>query len=179
MTGHDTIVARHLYGNPFEFEPQFKLFLGTNHKPRIYGNDHALWRRLKLIPFDVRIPEEEQDRKLGDRLKSEYSGILNWTLEGMKAWQSDGLGHDKDVDAATTEYRESMDVLHDFITERCVEKPAAEVSNKDLYEAYKNWAENTNNKPLSMRSFVARLEDRNLDSYKSAHGKVWLGLKLK
>jgi putative DNA primase/helicase len=82
MTGDDIICARFLHQEFFEFEPEYKIFLGTNNKPIIKGNDHAIWRRIKLVPFKILIPEEEQDKDLIDKLKKEYSGILNWAIEG-------------------------------------------------------------------------------------------------
>ena len=105
LTGGDTIAARFLFGEFFEFIPQFKLFLGTNHKPVIHGTDLAIWRRIRLIPFLVTIPEEKQDRELVSKLKEELPGILNWAIKGCLAWQKDGLGVPEEVKAATDEYR--------------------------------------------------------------------------
>ena len=69
MTGGDTLKARFLFSEHFEFIPTFKIWLAANHKPVIRGGDHAIWRRIRLIPFTVTIPERERDPKLNDRLK--------------------------------------------------------------------------------------------------------------
>ena len=92
LTGGDTVSARFLYSESFEFVPQFKLWLGTNHKPKIVGADDGIWRRIRLIPFTVQIPKERQDRDLAKKLKAEAAGILNWALEGLRQWREDGSG---------------------------------------------------------------------------------------
>ena len=114
VTGEDEVTARFLYKELFTFKPQFKLWLATNHKPVIRGSEHAIWRRIRLIPFTVKIPEAEQDKTLGNKLLSELPGILNWALEGCRLWQAEGLTAPAAVQAATQEYREEMDVLGDF-----------------------------------------------------------------
>jgi putative DNA primase/helicase len=125
-TGGDRITARFLYGEFFEFPPSFKLFLATNHKPVIRGTDHAIWQRVRLIPFEVQIPEKDQDRHLASKIKAaELPGILNWLIEGCRAWQTDGLTPPERVLAATAEYREEQDVLGRFLGDACEESPAA------------------------------------------------------
>src|SRR5206468_6004458 len=92
MTGGDTLVARFMRAEFFEFKPVFKLWLATNHKPVIKGTDEAVWDRIRLIPFTVRIPEAQQDKHLIEKLKAEEPGIISWAVEGCLAWQRDGLG---------------------------------------------------------------------------------------
>src|SRR5262249_15675522 len=76
VTGGDTIAGGFLYEEFFEFKPQFKVFLAANHKPVIWGTDHAIWRRIRLIPFTVTIPPDERDTTLPAKLRSELPGIL-------------------------------------------------------------------------------------------------------
>ena len=82
MSGGDRIVARFLHKEFFEFKPEFKVFLATNHRPRIYGTDHAIWRRIRLVPFDVVIPDDEQDSTLPEKLRRELPGVLAWMVSG-------------------------------------------------------------------------------------------------
>jgi putative DNA primase/helicase len=119
MTGGDRITARFLHSEFFTFKPEFKIFLAANHKPVIRGTDHAIWRRIHLIPFNVQIPKKEQDRELPEKLKAELPGILNWALEGCLMWQEHGLEPPQEVQTATEEYREEMDPLGDFLAECC------------------------------------------------------------
>ena len=90
LTGNDMISARFLYGEYFQFLPTFKIVMATNHKPRIGGMDHAIWRRIKLIPFEVTFPEEKQDKRLPEKLDKELPGILAWMVEGCLRWQKEG-----------------------------------------------------------------------------------------
>jgi putative DNA primase/helicase len=91
VTGGDLISARFLHAEWFSFKPEFKIFLAANHKPVIRGTDHAIWRRIHLIPFNVQIPEAERDKELPDKLKAELPGILNWAIDGCILWRDQGL----------------------------------------------------------------------------------------
>ena len=110
------ITARYLYGNEFVFKPEFKIFMATNHRPIIRGTDHGIWRRIKIIPFDVVIPDEKQDRYLGDKLKTEYGRILWWCIEGAMKWYKDGIAQPEDVASAVKEYKSEMDLVQKWIT---------------------------------------------------------------
>jgi P4 family phage/plasmid primase-like protien len=117
--GNDAITAWMMYAEFFSFMPTFKIFLATNHRPQIMGTDSAIWDRVRLVPFEVRIEETKQDRGLGAALAEELPGILNWALEGYRAWRRDGLQTPEPVWVATSEYREEMDVLGNWIADRC------------------------------------------------------------
>jgi len=97
ITGNDQITARFLYGEYFNFTPNFKIFTATNHKPVIKGTDHGIWRRIKLIPFTTTIAQDKQDKNLEAKLKQETSGILNWLLEGTARWKREGLIAPSDI----------------------------------------------------------------------------------
>jgi len=180
LTGGDTITARFLHKEFFEFKPQFKLLLAANHKPIIRGNDNAIWRRIRLIPFTVTIPPEEQDRKLPINLREELSGILNWALEGCKQWQRDGLGLPDEVKVATDDYRAEMDTIGDFVTSCCLELPNAKVSAKMLYLAYKGWCDNNSERIMSNKWFVSKLTERGFSrSRGGTNGSyIWTGIDL-
>jgi putative DNA primase/helicase len=113
------IVARFLYGNEFTFKPQFKIFMATNHKPIIRGTDHGIWRRIKLIPFNVVIPDEKQDRSLGEKLCYEYPQILGWLLQGAKLWYESGLSIPDAMTEAISDYRSEMDLVQKWINDNC------------------------------------------------------------
>jgi putative DNA primase/helicase len=120
------LVGRKIYGNPFEFDPSFKLFIDANHKPVIRGNDNAIWNRIRLVAFDVSTPKPEQDAELGEKLEAEASGILAWAVEGCLRWQQEGLGEPAAVSDARKQYREEMDVVADFIADCCTSDPKAQ-----------------------------------------------------
>ena len=93
--------------------------MATNHKPEIKGTDNAIWRRVRLIPFNVTIPDAQQDRQLPLKLKDEWPGILRWAVEGCLKWQQEELGLPKAVEVANQEYRSEMDILAPFIEDCC------------------------------------------------------------
>jgi putative DNA primase/helicase len=172
------MTARFLHGEFFEFLPTFKLFLAVNHKPVIKGTDHAIWRRVKLIPFNVTIPEEQWDRTLPDKLQVERSGILRWMVEGCLAWQREGLSMPEAVAAATRDYRAEMDTVEPFIDECCIRTPDAETPSKDLYLAYGVWCEKHGEEPISAAEFGARLAEKGFERRRTKASRGWRGLAL-
>lgn len=160
MTGGDTLVARYLYGEFFSFQSEFKLILVTNHLPRIRGTDHAIWRRIRLIPFDYKVPEQLKDPTLEDKLWEERNGIFRWLLEGCLNWQEKGLPKSESVEAATGEYRTEQDRLADFISHRCHVDVAMSAGSTNLYNAYKEFSSETGEKPMSQKSFSLALQER-------------------
>jgi len=181
LTGDDIISARFLYQETFEFEPEHKIFLATNHKPIIKGNDHAIWRRIKLVPFQVTIPPEEKDRNLLKKLKNEYSGILNWAIAGCLEWQLYGLGTPAEVTEATNEYRNEMDLLCNFIQDCCDESPDLHVPSKDLYAAYATWCEDNGELQIKQTTFGRKLKEKGFISkpFGKNRSRCWEGLNLR
>ena len=181
MSGGDQLTARFLYGEFFSFYPQFKLFLGTNHRPNIRGTDTAIWRRIKLIPFNVQILDHEKDKTLPDKLEKELPGILNWALQGCLEWQRSGLGEPEAVQQATSEYRADQDTLSDFLKDTCVMFENARVENTALRAAYEAWCDANGEKPLTQKSLSARLLERGFTRARAgATGtRVWSGVGLK
>ena len=180
MTGDDLISARFLHQEWFEFEPEYKIFLGTNNKPIIKGNDYAIWRRINLVPFKISIPPEERDRHLLQKLKQELSGILNWAIKGCLEWQLYGLGTPAEVADATNEYRNEMDLLNNFISECCVQEPELKVSSKDFYAAYSKWCEDNGEYQLKQTSFGRKLKEKGFDSQLvgKKRSRYWIGIDL-
>jgi putative DNA primase/helicase len=160
MTGGDVMKARFLHKEYFRFKPAFKLWLATNHKPVIRGTDHGIWRRIRLIPYAVTIPQEQRDKKLKEKLEAEKSGILNWILEGCRLWLEQGLGEAEAVRTATESYRRESDVLAEFITARCVVGELHSEIAGDLYKAYERWCEESGEEPFTSNLFGRMLTER-------------------
>lgn len=145
LTGNDTITARYLHENSFEFRPNFKIFINTNHRPNI--TDLTLFEsgRIKIIPFDRHFDEKEQDKGLkGFFAEPEnMSGILNWMLEGYKLFRSQGLEMPDSVVQATMDYQMFSDKMGQFFSECLQPKADSELRRAAVYTRYKEWcAEN-------------------------------------
>ena len=179
LTGGEKLKAEKKYGNPFRFKPELKLILSTNHKPRVNGTDYAIWRRVRFVPFNVVIPPEEQDPTLTDKLKSEDSGILNWAIEGLQAWQEKRLIEPDAVKAATAAYRDEQDSLALFIEECCVTGAVyAELST--LYELYDQWATQSGEHATAKRAFSERLTERGFTKDRGkANAVIFRGIGVK
>lgn len=181
VTGGDPIVARFLNREFFEFRPTFTLFLSVNRKPRITGRDHAIWRRVRLVPFTVTIPEGEQDRTLAEQLVAdEGPGILRWLVQGCLAWQREGLGLPEDVRVATAAYRSEQDTLAGFLADRCILAPGCHVGGSALYAGYAAWAGTGGEHILSRSEFREALLHRDgIVEHRTKTVRGWHGLRLR
>jgi putative DNA primase/helicase len=159
LTGRDTIAARFLYGEHFEFVPQFKLVLATNHRPRVDGADDAIWDRLRLVPVEQSFRGRE-DKGLQEALAGELPGILAWAVRGCLQWGSEGLGTAAAVTHATEEYRRDEDVLGGFLAERC--KSDGETATTDLRRAYEEFCEDAGERPLGASALGRHLSRRGI-----------------
>src|SRR5918993_3682790 len=184
LTGRDTVTARFLFGEPFNFTPEFKLWLSTNNKPVIQGTDDAIWDRIRLIPFTQRFDGARQDRKLPDKLRAELPGVLAWMVEGCLEWQEHGLGEPEGVRAATDQYRAEMDTLAAFLDEECVVREGMVAPATPLYKQYQMWCDDAGEKPETQKLFGMRLRERGFTSDKIKRGphkdrKGWFGIGLR
>lgn len=177
LTGGDRITARYLYGENFEFVPQFKLWMATNYKPIIRGRDDGIWRRMHIIPFDVQIPEGKVDKDLPAKLRQEYVGILNWAVEGCALWQQSGLKMPGCVKDAVKEYQTEMDIVTRFLNENTVTGPGKEIKASDLYNAYRNWARENKEFEMSNTRFGREMKGK-FNKIKKSAGLFYVGVSL-
>jgi len=111
LTGGGPIKARFMRQDEFTFVPQFKPMISGNHRPRLRNVDEAMRRRFHLVPFAVTIPPDKRDKKLADKLRAEWGGILQWAVERCLKWQSEGLRPPRAVTEATEDYLQGQDTL--------------------------------------------------------------------
>ncbi len=170
LTGdRDTISARFMRGEWFTFVPEFKIWLHTNYKPEIRGTDAAIWDRIRLVPFVVRIPDGQlrPRRVVDEELKEEWQGILGWAVQGCLDWQQNGLGMPEQVKAGTAAYREESDPLKDFLADACEVAAAARVAFPELHQAYMNWSKAGGERyPMGRKQFAQALKDRGFGEYR-------------
>lgn len=178
LTGGDRILARYLFGSEFEYNPKFKIWMATNHLPIIRGTDDGIWRRLKIIPFNVQIPKSKVDKQLENKLKSEWAGILNWIVQGAIMWQQEGLQDPASVSEMGEEYRKEMDPLESFLSEECIAGSGYEIKARDLYNGYRHWADQSHEYKMSVTKFGKEM-GKKIPKIRKSDGYYYGGLKLK
>ena len=176
LTGDDTVTARKLYSEEFEFKPEFKLWMATNHKPIIRGTDTGIWRRIHMIPFDVQIPEDKVDKNLTHKLKAEMTGIFKWCIDGCLMWQREGLQMPAAVLKSVREYRREMDVISAFIEDKCTLEGTVQASM--LYAAYASWADSNNEYCMSNTKFSTELAKR-FEKIKGRNYNYFTGISIR
>ena len=180
ITGGDRITARFMHKDNFTYSPTFKLVMSGNHKPAIRNVDEAMRRRMHLIPFEVTIPRDKRDRQLQDKLLKERDGILAWALEGCMQWQRIGLCPPQSVQDATSEYFEGEDAMGRWIEERCVLSPNARALTAELFNDWKQWADEAGEFVGSQRRFADLLITRGIEKWRNSIGlRGFRGIGLK
>lgn len=179
LTGGDTVGARFLYKEAFDFKPQFKLWIRGNHKPQIRGTDDGIWRRFALIHLGIQIPEAERDAGLQAKLLAELPGILAWAVRGAVEWYRGGLRIPDSVRGAVAEYRSEMDTLGDFLAEMCEIGPRCKCAHKAIYTAYKQWCDEAGMRSLSSKWLGRTLEERGFAKSTPNYGVAWDGIGLR
>ncbi|MBA7495860.1 hypothetical protein ES702_06456 [subsurface metagenome] len=177
MTGDQTMSARFMRQDLFSFKITHKTILSTQNRPRITETANAIWERVHLVPWSYRIPDKDQNPHLTEQLKSEWSGILNWLLEGCRKWQKEGflLKPPDSIKTATQEYRESSDILADFVAEKVRLNMPQEstVRVTELYKLYIKYNKNLGiEHPISQRNFNEYFKTKDV-----RYGQKWIDRK--
>jgi putative DNA primase/helicase len=168
-----------MYENNIEFTPMCKIFVATNHMPIIRGMDDGIKRRIKLVPFDVKISEKDQDKQLFEKLRAETPGILAWAVKGCLAWQKHGLKVPEVVKDATASYQNDMDVMATFIAEICNLGPKEKVKSERLYRRYSDWCDENEEFKQPLHAFITYLKERGCVKRRQSEGYFWYGIGLK
>ena len=180
MTGGEPIVARFMRQNFFEFVPVFKLWLVANDRPRVRGTDEAFWRRVRVIPLTIKIPEAERDPNLPAELRAELPGILAWAVRGCLKWQREGLAQPAIVRSATKGWQQEMDHVKKFVAEEVEIVPGLKIASSQLIDRYKNWCVLHGEHPLTVQDLKAKLQE----SFDITHARIkgrswWRGIKFR
>ncbi len=180
LTGGDRQRVRRLYENYWSFDPTHKLVLCTNHRPSVRGRDHGIWRRLLLVPFEVVIPDASQDKKLPEKLKAELPGILAWCVRGCLSWQQEGLRPPQSIRSATSDYKDSEDVIGQFVEERCVVGPDKKIKASEFVKAQNEWAKDNGERAVTQKDAKAWInENKHRGFRRKKSGPIWYcGLEL-
>lgn len=171
VTGGDKIAARFHYREYFEYLPTYKIWLVTNHLPSIPHTDGATWRRIRLIPFEVTVPEKRRDRSLSRKLARELPGILAWAVEGARYWYDSGLAEPPAIREAGASYREAQDSVGRFLREEMRDDDEGRTLMGELYVDYCRWCEDEGTKPISGKAFHGALDERGYGRLKDSRGQ--------
>lgn len=174
LTGGEKIAVRRLHQDFFEVEPQFKIMLSGNHKPRIDDTSDGIWRRVYLVPWEVQIPEEEVDRDLAKKLRGEAEGVFAWMVQGAVDYLNFGLRPPEKVLAATREYREESDPIGAFLRNACIVTGREEDFSTpgDLHLGYSNWASREGAPEFKGSTFSRKLPDYTRLTWRGPDGQM-------
>lgn len=184
LTGGEHMSARQLHQKEVEWKPTHKIILSTNARPESDSSDESLWERVKLIELTQRFIdnpqfeyEHKRDINLEEKLREESSGILAWLVKGCLEWQRIGLATPEYVRLSTKEYQEEQDWLSDFLSERCYFSIEANIKASDLYEIYKGWASDRNERVLSLMAFGQKITTvQKIYKEKKTEGIFYMGI---
>jgi putative DNA primase/helicase len=178
LTGGEPISARFMRQDFFSYLPQFKLIIAGNHKPGLRSVDEAIRRRFNLVPFTVFIPPEKRDVDLGEKLKVELPGILNWMIEGCMAWQKQGLDPPQVVTEATKAYLEAEDAVSAWLEECCERDPNHSATLQELFGSWSAWATKNGERIGTTKNLANTLENKGLQRYRRAAARGHSGVRV-
>lgn len=192
ITGQDKIEARPLYGDPFQYTPQFKLLLACNHLPNIPSTDGGTWRRIRVIDFGIKFtssPQNKNERKsdpeLREKIKTWAQGFAWILLNKYYPLYVEKRGLDdlepERVKIATNKYKADSDVFMEFFNEALEKDPNGRLLKNDVWKMFKDWYVNTYNdkKPLPQKRLIEYFESNNYDMVSSPDGIIIKGIREK
>ena len=177
VTGGDPVTARFLYQEFFTYTPRYKIWLAVNTLPEIKGTDDGIWRRIRVIPFNVSFKGRE-DKNLTEKLLKELPGIMNWAICGYNNWNSEGLKPPKSVDSATNTYRSESDIISGFLDECTYKVADISISSTELFQAYVEYCRNSNIPPGTKAIFGRRLTGLGFERFKTIGKIFYRGISL-
>jgi putative DNA primase/helicase len=174
LTGGDTIRARRMRQDFVEFTPSHTPLLITNHLPKVSGDDPAIWRRIRVVPFDVVIPDDEQDKTLDAQLQLEADGILSWAVAGYRDYtERSGLDEPESVRRATDNYQHASDAIARFIADCCISSPSVKATTTELFTAWDKWRVTDGAEAISQKAFGQGIDNHGYPTTPAASGKRW------
>lgn len=181
LTGGDRVTCRRLRCDPFTFKPNFKLWLSTNHVPRVRGTDEGVWRRIRLVPFDQQFKDgQNRDNTIKERLHDveNLRAVLAWAVQGCLEWQRIGLNEPPLVLKSTNDFRQECDLVEQFLSDECEKGPNHEAPVRMFYQNFRSWAVENGHIPGSSTTFGRLMEAKGYSKVKKMYGWVWPGVRL-
>lgn len=180
LSAGETLPVRFMYQEEFMLKPKFKLWIMTNKKPKVKGNDHGIWRRWRMIPFKYKFTEKEKDPNFyEEKLKPELEGILLWAITGYQMWKEQGFEAPEEVKEAVEDYKMDMDQVARFIEDCCVTGEKQECTGREMYDEYVNWCINEGEQYKMTNHKLARdLKEKGFINKRRTSGKYWVGISI-
>lgn len=178
LTGGDRIKARRMREDFWSFEPSHTFVMATNHRPVVTGTDEGIWRRLRLVPWEVVIPPDDRDEELTAKLDAELDSILAWLVAGHADWRANGLADPEQVVTATSSFRAGCDDLGRFIEQGCMTGLGMRAKSSELFAAWAKWCAQEGVESGTQTAFSLALTERGFDKKQTEVGKVWRGIGL-
>lgn len=180
LTFGEKIRVRFMFQEQFDLYNKAKLWIMTNKKPTVKGNDYGIWRRWRMIPFGYRFSDEEKDPNFFEnKLRPELEGILFWAITGYKMWKEEGMGVPLEISEAVEDYKLDMDQVGRFLEDKCEISEENECAGSELYQAYCDWCFNEGESyKMSNNKFARDLKEKGFVNKKTNRGKKWLGVKV-
>jgi putative DNA primase/helicase len=180
LTGGDTIKARYMRQDFFEFQPSHLVMLSTNHLPRVDDDTEAVWRRIRVVPWVVTIPEDERDDQLGERLQAAADAVLVWAIAGWVDYREHGLDPTPTpVLEATGQYKSDSDAIGRFLDEECLTAAAVSATTAVLYDRWQRWATRERLPELTKVAFGRALDGKGYPADQKAHGRPRRGITVR
>lgn len=178
LSAGETLPVRFMYQEEFMLKPKFKLWIMTNKKPKVKGNDHGIWRRWRMIPFKYKFTEKEKDPNFyEEKLKPELEGILLWAITGYQMWKEQGFEAPQEVMEAVEDYKMDMDQVARFIEDCCKVGEGYECTGSAMYDEYLNWCINEGeNYKMTNHKLARDLKEKGFINKRDMNGKKWIGI---
>jgi P4 family phage/plasmid primase-like protien len=180
LTGGDTLSARFMGQNFFDFKPTHTLFMAVNHLPEVKSGGDGFWRRLRKIDFRKTIPADKRKENLAQLLVAEEGpGILQWMVDGAVRLTNQGFNEPESVKMATQSYRHEEDHIAKFIDEKTILADTASVTKTAIFNAYRDWCIENGEKPISQNNLSREIKGRlGVSESESAGYRMFLGVDL-
>lgn len=186
LSGGNTMQARHLNGRFFDFVPAFRAMMSGNAMPRITGTDFGIWRRLKIVPWEVTLQEPSQrDMEIiMSEFAAERPGILNWLLDGLERYMLEGFSIPPKVQVLTDAYKAEVDIVGSFL-EACVVSCAVNPDDAEdgiqagpLFETFALWAQQNGKPKMTNTRFGREMAKKNIQKIQKAGRYRYVGVRL-
>lgn len=164
ISGENELHVALKYQAHFSYKPMFKIWLSSNHKPKMDPDDTAAWGRIKILKFPNSHLGKE-DKLMKERMRSEDTlrQVLAWAVAGAMDWYAKGKDGLKDtplVSSMTSDAQNEVDTIAHWLGDNTAADENGHVAYHLLYENYSNWCSATGNEARNQPNLLKALESK-------------------